>query len=1296
MVLLLAGLWLACSGTAVAETVRLRLAWGGGSERTWQGRIAISGGALSDPIPLGIEADEAGSMWLETTPVEVNSIRNAKSAKRGSISTAPVHVAIRQRSPRTYDSVDLVAGAAPETTLYVELNPTDDHARPGWIEVRLADVLHGGFHTELDDRGNRLVVRRSPGDELRVKLASKSLVFQPGETLKYELRPFLTSVEQGIKLRLHVELLAARSSRQLWAVERTFTAGDLQPISLEVPLPKEEGVYDVLMTAFHAGLRLPSVRGQLGWKTPLVERTVQVIVLSDKAPSGGEGQLNRAAVVEIDPTNPKTPSSRFSVIPSRHRPKAPLGSGQSQTIQHPLGAMTRLAPNEPGSEPNWEAYTLSINRPGEPHVLEVEYPSDVPQTLGISVIEPNPAGAVFPLGLDSGIDLAEEVASASTAPEWNRHRLVFWPRTKSPMVLLVNRRDREPAFFGKVRVLAGWQRLPRTVAAGEAKSGRLLGAYLDRPLLPENFSASEVMGSQSELGITDWVTFHESGTRLVDYLQYAGFNALMLGVLADGSTIYPSDLVEPTPRYDTGALFGTGQDPVRKDVLEMLLRLFDREGLSLIPAIEFGTPLPELEAIVRRGGAAADQLLWIGSEGTAWQQTYAPVRGKGPYYNLLSPRVQEAMLRVVRELVAASARHPSFGGLALELSPHGYALLPGPEWGLDDATIAAFARDTKIEVRGQGADRFAQRAAFLGGEYRHEWEAWRAAQLTAFYRRVLAELRSVRPQATLYLAGGEMFAGEDFKRQLRPALPRRLTLADAALRVGIDIRYLSESEGIVLLRPEQIAPRWSLPHQAANLELGQMPDLDRYYQGVSVPGSLFFHPPQEVRLASFDEKSPFKPCYAFLASQLVPSGAQNRRRFVHSLATLDARAMFDGGWMLPLGQEDALRDLVAVYRRLPSAPFQTVGEENLLTSGQPVTIRTANHDGRTYAYLVNDAPFPATVRVAVDCNSACRMEELSGSRKVGALQRDGDQAWCDMELRPYDLVAVTFSAPGVRLSRPQVSWPREVQANLERQIGELGDRAAVLRSPPLLALLSNPSFDRTAVANHQVPGWTLDAPTGVTVELDKTVHHDGAQSVHLMSTGPVGGLVSQPFESPSTGRLSMSVWLRMAEGARQPPLRLVLQGKYRGRDFFRFAPVGQALQDQLTAPPLAAEWSSFLFQVSDLPLEGLSPIQVRFALLGAGEVWIDEVQLCSLDFTKKERVELFRLITPVDVKLQNGQIGDCVRLLEGYWPRFLVDHVPLQEGSMTRKTDPVTGASKGKEADRSNGLLDRVKSRVRF
>src|SRR6185436_11699750 len=78
---------LVCTATALVAaepTMRIRIAWGGGTERTWQGTVRLSAGTLSDPSALGVEADEPGSMWLTDGSLE-----------------------IRSRSTRAYDGVDL-------------------------------------------------------------------------------------------------------------------------------------------------------------------------------------------------------------------------------------------------------------------------------------------------------------------------------------------------------------------------------------------------------------------------------------------------------------------------------------------------------------------------------------------------------------------------------------------------------------------------------------------------------------------------------------------------------------------------------------------------------------------------------------------------------------------------------------------------------------------------------------------------------------------------------------------------------------------------------------------------------------------------------------------------------------------------------------------------------------------------------------------------------------------------------------------------------------------------------------
>lgn len=1259
--------------SAGPPTLRIRLEWGGGSERRWEGTIGVSRGELSDPFALGVEADEPGSIW---------------SAEGG--------VAIRQRSGRTYDGLDLTVSAGLDEFLLVQLAPVGQgQATP--LRFRLGDLL-GEFRSEaLDDQGNRVLVRRAPGDRLRVTVKDRSLVYLPGDVFRMEVTPQLLPVPADTKLRLNVQLSEGRGGNSQWQAEHTAKAGEDLPIAINVPLPNQEGVYDISIAAMHAGWQ-QAVRMPLGAK-PIAERKVQVLVLNPRAPNAAPAGGDPSLVDEIDPSSPRRWEEHLARLPqlpvlSRMR-KGPLGNGTLQVRQHVLGPLAQLQPSRSPADGNWQAYTLTVSRPGTPHVLEVDYPSDMPQTLAISVLEPNAAGAMG-MGVDSGVEVSESVAGEAGPPRWLRHRIVFWPRTKSPLLLLSNRSVRRPAAYGKIRVLAGWERLPRAYAASSTQPARLLAAYLDRPLFPENFSASEALDTWIGRSLDDWGTFYEGGSRLVEYLNYAGFDSLVVSVLADGSTIYPSALIAPTPRYDTGAFFDSGQDPVRKDVLEMLLRLFDRERLRLIPSLDFSAPLPRLEELVRRGGPETQSLRWIGREGTPLVDTRPVRRALAPYYNVLDPRVQEEMLAVVRELARAYAQHPSFTALALRLSADGYAQLPGPEWGLDDATIGRFRRDKRIQVPGEGPRRFAARAQCVTSEpVAQAWLQWRADELARFYRRVHAELVAVRPGCRLYLAGAELLGNPEIQNQLRPTLPRRCTLAECLLWTGIDIRHYQHDDGVVLLRPEQVTPLERLGPQAVNLEIQQMPDADRLFQDLAVRGNLFFHPPEKISIPSFEEKSPFRPTSGELMAQLVPSGGENRRRFLRAMATADAAVMLDGGWLQPLGQEDGLRGLVEVYRRLPAVRLERAGDSSGDLS-QAVTVRFGTQGGRTWAYLVNDAPFPATVQVPVDGPSSYQVEELTGARKVSLPEAGPQGTVWSVSLEPFDLLGVCFSAPGVRLGRPVVASPPSVAAELAERVRTLGVRAAMLGNPPPLAVLTNPGFETLANNDAGLPGWTLTAPAGTQVRTESTDKRTGVRALHVVSSSVPVRVLSEPFDPPATGRISVSVWMRVPDAARQPPMQLAVEGKLDGSPYYRFANVGQPPPGSPPVPTIAAQWANYIFQVDDLPLEGLTQFRVRFDLSGAGEVWIDDVQVFHLAFNRKERIELSKLVALADIKLQNGQLGDCLHLLEGYWPRFLETHVALPAGDVrgaeTTAARPSRRQARAAESNQDrSGLMDRFK-----
>jgi hypothetical protein len=781
-------------------------------------------------------------------------------------------------------------------------------------------------------------------------------------------------------------------------------------------------------------------------------------------------------------------------------------------------------------------------------------------------------------------------------------------------------------------------------------------------LSPENFGAMQSLDMISGRSLNDWQSFYDGGQRLVEYLNYIGYGAEMLTVAADGAAIYPSAVLEPTSRYDNGALFENGQDPVRKDVLELMLRLFDREGLKLIPTLQFVAPLPELEQRLRAGDKDTAGILLVGATGEKYLEKYSARRGIGPYYNPLNKSVQQAMLAAARELVQRYNQHPSFAGLGIELSADSYALLPGELWGLDDETIAQFQHDTGIQVPGAGETRFTERAQFFAEAdgasavkpQRKAWLKWRAGVMADFYRKLQSELTSVRPDGVFFLTATNLFDGSESQRMIRPALPSKAHIDQALLALGIDAETLRDQRGMVLLRPVRSLPAGPIAAQGLDLELNRAADLDEQFHGSETAGAVFINNPQGVRLPSFDAKSPFgkdKVCNLEVNAEIVPLERRNRQRFVHTLAATDADFLFDGGWLLPMGQEDSLFDLIGAYRRLPTGKFKSYGE-----STPPVTIRTLSRDNSTYVYLVNDSEWPVNTQLVLDIPPGCRIEELSGARRLPTVAGNN---W-SLPMEPFDFIAVRFLAPEVKIKQASVGLDdSKIKPWLDNRVRDLLQRKALLANQQPLPGLVNPSFEAPAAKGGQIPGWSLVNGVGGNVTVDSegaTVPQKpiGKQAAKLESKGPPVSLRSDPIPAPTAGRLGVSVWLRVEDPQQQPILRLAVEYIYQGRPCYRPAQVGQG------ANPIGGQWSHFQLQLDDLPPTNVEKLQVRFDLMTPGCVWIDDVQVFDKAFSPAELDHLGKILALADFQLQHDQLVDCMHELEGYWPKFLFQYVPLQ------------------------------------
>lgn len=1253
---------LAAHALATDSTMRLRLVWGGGEARAWQGEIALRQGKVDAPAPLGMAPDEPGSMWLAHGKLRFDA-----------------------RTPRDFDGVDLTVQGDASDTLLVTIQPAGNPRGLKSIQIPLSELIAGARDEALDDRRNRLQVRRAPGGCLEVESPRRIMVFSPGEGYEFTVRLNQPEVAEGASLRVQMQLAASGTQDALWSdvqtVQWTNTSGPwIWPVRITVP--ESEGVYDVQIGVTHDDLR-----SRIGLKRTVASRKIQLVVLDPLRESSGG--LSWEVETELDVSHPswwqrvtnlQVPSVPNLQMPSLQMPglpwsesgiwpktagnaaKSASGRVEGQLQMHALGRLLQLPPVEPHRGPAWTAYPLSLSKVNQPHLLEVEYPSDMPQSLLVSLLEVTSSGAYVPIGVDSGLCVNEQ--ASERRPQWLKHRLLFWPRSSQCVVLLANPSAKYNATFGKLRVLTGAGCLP-PASAERVEGGRPVLAYLDKPFYARTFSAVEEFDAWNQRGFESWSTFYHAGERWTEYLRFAGYTGAMMSVASEGGALYDSPHLQPTPRYDGGTFLTEGHDPYRKDVLELLLRQFDRAGLQFVPAIDFSTPLPELEALLRENGPEAAGISPQGPDSAGPQR---PSSGQAPRYNLLHPRVQQEMLRVVRELAWRCAAHPSFHGLALQLSSRGYALLPAEEWGMDDYTMAQFALATGVRVpEVRGGSLAARKAFLLSPQHQETWFTWRASVVHAFHRALAREVAAVQPAARLYLATGGLFDSPQARDRLRPSLKAQDVVGPLLLEWGLDLRQLKETPQIVFLPPGLESPLRSVGSRSVELLLEQSPAMAGLAQFSPLRAALVYRGGEETSLRMESDQVPQQLTIVPVAT---PSDDLARRLLAQAVAERDVTMLVSGGWQIPLGQEDATREFHSVLSQLPAEAFQTMPGV-----AQPVVVRTLSLPDRTYVYAVNDSSWPVRLQMHLSAPPQAKVLRLGGQVGVEDLPRSEHGALWSAELHPYELAGLCILAGRVTIHEPRVDLDGGVAESLKRWKDELSLRVAALRETPARNDVLNGGFDMPASESGAAAHWALLPARGASAIVDTERKFSGEASLRLQSNGPVAVLLSDEFAAPRTGRIAVSLRVRVADPARQPTLRLALEGEYQGKPYVRPTVLGSG------GAPLDHHWGHFLFAVEDLPFEGLSSLRVRFELLGPGEAWLDSVEVSDLAFDETERMELSKLVTLAGIKLSKEQFGDCHRVLNSYWPRYLMAYVPPLDESATTPTSRLPPAPTSKPTE---------------
>jgi hypothetical protein len=1305
-----------------ARPVAIRVQWGGGQPQAWSGSIAVvTTGA--DGVPewrtLCAEPDAAAMLHDAGAAITVHEPRP--------IASDGVELSIADWQTARLQ-VRLAAGGQPETT----------------VDVAVADVLAAAVQQPLDGEGNRLTIRQAAGDLLRVgpaepgaAAAGGTAVHRPGARVRLKVEPLLpVRADHASRFELRVRLLSGpkrephdaqavpivpRAAAADTAADRRLTRFD--PVEFEVTLPDHEGSCDVELQALEVG--------SLRWSRPLATRTVQFAVVDDRP--AGRTPADWKLVHEVDPGSPRLherlrrlpgaglgmpslplppvplptfPRPSVSLpnvslpsvpLPNMPLPKMPnvglppmaamvprlsglLVAGHSTVEPHALGPMLLLPPAKAGGEPSWEGIVVANAQPGVPHAVEVEHPSDQDAVVGVAVLELDAAAAAVEVRHAGGFEVRRD--GYRPQPELRRHRFVFWPTTRQPLIVVSNPSPRRPATIGKVRILAGPARLPAAEPAGGIGPRRTFG------LLPTpdftGWGGVERVDEATGRGFADWGTHLAAVRHSAEWLASRAAAGGLVAVYGQGAASWPSPLTRHAPRWGAGAAADTGFDPQPKDVLELLCRVYAAEGLKLVPGMAFDGPLPELEALVAAGGPAAVGVACVGRDGRAARTPH------GLHYNILDPRVQQAVERQVRELSGRLRGAGAVEGVAILLAHDGWLHLPGTAAGLDDATFARFLASVGTREPEAGDARFARRAELVEGRLRDLWLEWRADVVAGFHARLAAALAEHDPRFVLHIVPTTLFAAGDLAGRFRPRLGDEPAAGDVLREAGLDPLRSTAHPQVVFATPHVHTASDGLVDRGRVTAANLSPAVAEAARAARRRSIAIVEQPVSFDARPIAAHGPFGGATGTVPCPIhaTASGPDAARPLAEALSAADAECIFD----MRLASGEAAG--TAASRGFAALPGGVI--ENVKDLPPPVAIRLHRAAGATWMRVVNAAAAPGRVRIGMEGQPSAIVDAVDRSRLE--LATDGVVT---VPVGPWEVRTLLVDG-GVTVRSARIEYDEQVQAAVAARVQDLRRRRAALETPAPLEVLDNPGFDvgpegRGAALGDRgrgraavVTGWELVEERRGALELvpGRTAAGSAVAGRGLAFSSATGlaSLHSNPFPPPPTGRVSVAAWLKLADGVAQPPLRIAVEGVHEDREYYRFAPVGGLVGGQ----PLTAEWAQFVLPVDDLPTAGLESLRVRFDLLGPGGVLIDDVRVFDMAFEESQRVQLSRMIDRFEQSLATRDLGGCVVGLDGHWPRFLAEFV--SDAAVARMAAlPEAAAPPSAQPVPPPGIRDRVR-----
>jgi hypothetical protein len=1317
----------AATATAVmagdtTRPVSIRVRWGGGTPQAWTGRIEVAATDNGPPPRFEWETLSGQRDAAATTFLHGGSIVIRQST---ATATDGVEITVHEwHRARLVTSLGPLATGSSSVNIDMPLIELFEAMKQEALDTegnRLTFERTPGDHLQVDiedaERGRVAIGLgsiRQPGERLRLWI-TPLLLMKPGAG-DVELRARVTPARQESAVDTRVIPMASGSQVPGLSTPSGQVPTSFAPVLCELTVPNEEGAFDVVLEAVE--------RRGLRWNRQLASHRLQVVTIAKAPPPPTEGEPWKV-VYELDPSSPRLherlrrlparglqavpraslplpamplpsftrPALAMPRMPEVSLPNVPmpavplpdvsslvprlgglLASGHSTVTPHPLGPMLRLPEATSPRNPSWEGIVVANARPGVPHAVEIDYPTDQRATLAACVLETDAAGTTVEIRHAGGFECA---STAYDGPAVVRtHRFVFWPTTRQPLLVLANPTTTGPTLVGHVRVLSGPARLapaPGTPMPPDAASvaRRTTLALMPADDLTQRYGGPTVVVPASGRPTTDWISHLVAIRHSADAIRSQGRSGGVITVYGGGVAAWPSLLTRSASRWPAADL----SDGTDHDLLAATARVYAREGLTFVPGFCFDGAIPHLETL--RMSAGGTGIACVGRDGKP-----RTIPG-GVHYNILDPRVQHIVEGIVTEAIARLGDAPSCDGIALLLPDDGWLHLPGVPWGLDDATFSRFMAAIGERESAEVPDRFASRGQLVTGRLRDAWLEWRSAEIAAFYAR-LAARASEGTSRKLYIVPTTLFASGELASRFSPMAASPLLHQDLVRKFGLFAapRSRGPAHEVVFVSPHVTAPGSRLPERSTIATANSV--IARSLSTAPTAASLVLRP-LDVNLTEVLPHGPFPsatlahPCRGLIEPVSVTGDAM----LAKALATTDANVVFDmrpGIHVTSSGPPPG-----NALDALPSVPFDPITD-----ASAPLVVRTSATNRGTWIQLVNPSPAPVEASLNLTVPGVTVVDATNGSALTAASGGAG------VTLAPWDIRALVIDGGGT-VASVRATHADPVRGAVAASIERARQRMGVLVDPGPLDVLDNPGFElgladaQGAATAPAVTGWELLEPRRGSLELIPGLARPASSAGRALRFSSRNGLStvrSNPFGPPATGRISVAAWLRLDPGDPQPPLRIAIEGLEGNREYYRFAPIGGLTGGK----PLTAEWAMFVLQVDDLPTESVESLRVRFDLLGPGSVQIDEVRVYDLAFDESQRAEIAKDLARIDHRFKAGDIGGAILDLEGHWPAFLEAFVSDEAVAARQQVaEPQTAVAPSPPDEPRQGMLDRFR-----